>query len=215
VVTRESQEEAPTRGNRRSEILEVAAEVFYEKGYPSATLKDIASRLGILRGSMYHYIESKEDLLYELLLSTHLRGITAVEETFATVEGDQAVQLEIFIRKWMQGPGMTPVGVNEHDYRYLSPERRREIIGLRRRIQHPVQKLIAEGVKTGAFRPEVDPYIAASTLFRVFSTTTQWYHPKDPQGFTPVEDWYVLLFLDGLRPPRPDGVGRGPAVNAD
>ena len=41
--------------------------MFYERGYSDATVQDIADALGILKGSLYHYIETKEDLLFRLL----------------------------------------------------------------------------------------------------------------------------------------------------
>ncbi len=46
------------------EIVAAAARVFRTKGYPAATVRDIADEVGILKGSLYHHVESKEDLLY-------------------------------------------------------------------------------------------------------------------------------------------------------
>lgn len=48
---------------RRAEILNAAAAVFAEKGYPRATMKEIAARAGVVAGTIYLYFESKRDLL--------------------------------------------------------------------------------------------------------------------------------------------------------
>jgi AcrR family transcriptional regulator len=47
-----------------AEIIAAAAKVFQTKGYHAATVQDIADAVGILKGSLYHHVKSKEDLLY-------------------------------------------------------------------------------------------------------------------------------------------------------
>jgi AcrR family transcriptional regulator len=58
--------ERKPREERWSELIEVATDVFYAKGYDAASLQDIADRLGMFKGSLYYYIQSKEDLLYDV-----------------------------------------------------------------------------------------------------------------------------------------------------
>jgi AcrR family transcriptional regulator len=56
---------------RRREIIEAAAEIFHRKGYSETSVQDIAEAVGILKGSLYYYIDSKEDLLFQMLLEVH------------------------------------------------------------------------------------------------------------------------------------------------
>ena len=63
--------ERKPREERWSELIEVATDVFYAKGYDAASLQDIADRLGMLKGSLYYYIQSKEDLLYDVIKTVH------------------------------------------------------------------------------------------------------------------------------------------------
>ena len=81
---REQAAELPPRGTlnetRWEEVLAVSSKVFEEKGYRGATLQDIATRLGLLKGSLYYYIQSKEDLLFEILRRAHQQGIDFVAE---------------------------------------------------------------------------------------------------------------------------------------
>ena len=44
-------------------MIEAAVRVFHKKGYASASIQDVADEVGVLKGSLYHYIDSKEDLL--------------------------------------------------------------------------------------------------------------------------------------------------------
>ena len=50
----------PTRWN---EIVDAAATLFHQKGFVATSLEDIAGEVGMYKGSLYHYITSKEDLL--------------------------------------------------------------------------------------------------------------------------------------------------------
>jgi AcrR family transcriptional regulator len=62
----------PVRANRkearRDEVLDVAAELFYRRGYAQCTLADIGNVLGMHKASLYYYVESKEDLLRKVIL---------------------------------------------------------------------------------------------------------------------------------------------------
>ena len=60
-----------TPKRRDREVIDAAAKVFYRRGYADASVQDIADELGILKGSLYHYIDTKEDLLFRLLSETH------------------------------------------------------------------------------------------------------------------------------------------------
>ena len=54
------------RRNRSQDVLEAAVRVFHKKGYASSSIQDIADEVGVLKGSLYHYIDSKEDLLISI-----------------------------------------------------------------------------------------------------------------------------------------------------
>ncbi|HEU5303221.1 MAG TPA: TetR/AcrR family transcriptional regulator [Gemmatimonadales bacterium] len=52
---------------RREAIMGAALSAFSDLGYTQATLNDVADRLGVTKGCLYHYFESKEKLLVELI----------------------------------------------------------------------------------------------------------------------------------------------------
>lgn len=185
---------------RWEEVLTVAAAVFSEKGYSSATLQDIASQLGMLKGSLYYYIDSKEDLLFEILRRAHQQGVQYVQENEEAASADPPTRLAFLIRRWMQGLESLPaeLRVAEHDFRYLEGERRAEIMALRARIAAVPTQIIVAGIRDGSFDPSVDAYAATSTLFRVLNTTGQWYRPGGRTTWEAVTDWIVHLFLGGL-----------------
>ncbi|OAN59429.1 TetR/AcrR family transcriptional regulator [Sphingobium sp. TCM1] len=58
--------EADGAGARRRQILEIAAQLFARKGYRGTSMRDIGEAAGVLGGSLYHHIKSKDALFVEL-----------------------------------------------------------------------------------------------------------------------------------------------------
>jgi AcrR family transcriptional regulator len=193
-------------GPRWDELLRAAGAVFGEKGYRDATLQDIASRMGILPPSLYYYIESKEDLLFQLLKFAHQEGIKFVAETPEMRSAAPAIRLASLIRNWMAGLESFPSLLNgrEQDFRLLSGKRRREIASLRSQIAQVPNEIISAGIADGSFDQSVDPYVATATLMRILNTTEQWHRPSDAVEWSEIAEWYVKLMLRGLRAPQSD-----------
>jgi TetR/AcrR family transcriptional regulator, cholesterol catabolism regulator len=197
-----------TKNEKRwDEVVQAAADLFNEEGYQAATLQDIGNRLGILKGSLYYYIETKEDLLFEILRRAHLGGIETVREDPAAKDDPPPVRLEALIRRWMLRIGDNPVEfrVAENDRRHLTEPRQAEITKMRRKIAKSAYDIIVAGIATGDFDSSVEPWLAASTLFRILSTTMDWFRPGRQTGLDDVINWYVKLFVDGLSPGRVSG----------
>src|SRR3989304_4955231 len=64
---------------RRDELLAVAERLFSQRGYEATSVRDIAEALDIKAGSLYAHIETKEDLLWEILSAAADRFFAAVE----------------------------------------------------------------------------------------------------------------------------------------
>ena len=76
---------------RRQEILDTAMDVFMEKGYEAATMRDIAAAMHVVPGLCYRYFESKQ-VLYDAVVRQYVRDITApmillLEEEDDTLDG--------------------------------------------------------------------------------------------------------------------------------
>jgi AcrR family transcriptional regulator len=62
------------RPGRREELVEVPARLFRDRAYEATTMQDIADAFGILKGSLTHYVKSKDDLLW-LIVRGVLRAL--------------------------------------------------------------------------------------------------------------------------------------------
>ena len=71
--------EGEAAGGRRRQIMEIAAQIFARKGYRGTSMRDIGQAAGMLGGSLYHHIKSKDALFVEL----HHAALDAAEEQIA------------------------------------------------------------------------------------------------------------------------------------
>ncbi len=188
-------------GTRWDEVLAAAAEVFGEKGYRGATLQDIASRLGMLKGSLYYYIQSKEDLLFEILVRAHQKGVEFVTEPEVVRSATPAHRMEWLIRNWMTGVESLPpaLQISDADMGHLQGARRTAIAALRRQIRSVPREIIEAGVADGSFRADVDPSLATVTIMSMLNSTPRWSRVGGGADWQQVVDWYVELVIGGLR----------------
>src|SRR5690348_1363077 len=84
-------------GDRRSELLAIAAELFATKGFRNTTVRDIADAAGILSGSLYHHFTSKEQMVDEILRTFQDELFGQYDEILAS-NTDARGQLEQAIR---------------------------------------------------------------------------------------------------------------------
>lgn len=118
------------RKERWIELLQVATEVFCEKGYEAASLQDIADRLGMLKGSLYYYIRTKEDLLYEVINDVFQQGLANIE-SLASQPGDPVERLYKVIVGHVDHMcrRLTGTAVFLHELDSLSADRQKSILG--------------------------------------------------------------------------------------
>ena len=181
-------------------MVAAATKVFAEKGYRVASLRDVADELGILKGSLYYYIDTKEDLLYEILKRAHADGVERMRTDPQFWQGSPAERVSYFIRAYMARLDEVPptLIISESDLGELDGERRIEVLRLRRQIFDIPKAAVAEGVRTGDFGAGTDPYVATATIFRILNSTVFWFDHGEPLGWDKVTEWYVEFVLRGL-----------------
>jgi AcrR family transcriptional regulator len=181
------------------EILDAAAEEFYENGYKAARLQDIGRRVGLLTGSLYYYIDSKEDLLFALVETAHRKGLAIITEDEASAGSDAPTRLRKFIERHASlqlESRADAVAVVERDRLHLSAEHQAQVDGMRRKLQRFVVGIVEQGITEGSFHTDADPNVVASTMFATLNSTSDWV--RDHRQLPAVVDWYVQLFLAGL-----------------
>jgi AcrR family transcriptional regulator len=167
---------------RRAEVLDAAARVFHAKGYEATSIQDIADEVGILKGSLYYYISSKEDVLFEMLQEVHTAALETVMEAVA-VDGNPLEKVHAFVETLARfnAENTIRMGILHHDFRSLSDERRSEIVRERDQYDKILRKLIVEGKDAGLVRDEIDPKITALAVMGMINSIYHWFRPSGPQ----------------------------------
>jgi TetR/AcrR family transcriptional regulator, cholesterol catabolism regulator len=188
---------------RWEEILEAAAKVFLKNGYEAASLQEIANEVGILKGSIYYYIKTKEDLLFEIVRRSQDVYSNTREEDPETAAAPAPDRLAGFINRWIT---LTPKELNwgevgESSFSRLSPARLKVVIGRRDDFSDYVKRIIQQGIDEGAFDPSSDVSLATIAVFELLRSTRQWHHPKGRLSKAAVADWYAQFIIRGLGGP--------------
>jgi AcrR family transcriptional regulator len=181
---RRSGGERKPREERWAELLEVATQVFYEKGYDGASLQDIADRLGMLKGSLYYYIQSKEDLLFDVISTVHKQGLEVVR-TRADVPGSPLERLEGVIRGHVEHTcrNLVPTAVFLHELSALPAKRRQDVLGTEHAYQGVFRELVEQGQSAGEVRADLDPRLAVLSILGSTNWVYRWFRPGGT--FTP------------------------------
>ena len=185
---------------RWSEIVEAAGEEFDEKGYAAARIEDIAARVGLLKGSLYYYIHSKEDLLFAIVDGDHSRGIAVIEESAALGDADPPSRLGDFIARWTAILSVNPgySAISERDLRRLNPDRQTIVMEKRSRIHGFAREIIERGIAEGYFAPDVDPGVTTNSLFEMLNGVSRWFHPSRPLSYEQLAEHLRCFVLRGL-----------------
>ena len=174
---------SPVNEQKYAQIVEVASRLFAEKGFDGTSLQDISVEVGVLKGSLYHYITSKEELLAEVVrvgqeglgeniaLCEHFAG-QPLEQLVAFAYGH--IRLNATPERLLRGI------VFLRDGDKLSQDRREELFKNRDKYDRYLRKVIAEGKKQGVIDPEVDTRICSFAVLGVINSYTRWYHPSGP-----------------------------------
>jgi len=186
---------------RWAEVLTAAAELFAEKGYAETTVQDVASRAGLVnKGSLYYYINTKEDLLWQLALQVHTDVLERFKQDEPTLGTDPSTRLASFIRWWTRyimetTPRFGWVG---REMRSLSPERAATLAKLRRQFRSLIIRILRDGVEDGSFDPELDTNIVLHSIVSLVQGTIDWYHAPGRGSLEDVIDFYQRSILRGL-----------------
>jgi AcrR family transcriptional regulator len=188
---------------RWEQILQAAAEEFDKKGYKAARLQDIAARVGLLTGSLYYYIESKESLLFALVDSAHRRRLdTTVADADAAT--DRAPdRLREFIHRQVEALAdaqSAALTVVDRDRKYLTAEHRAQVEEMRAELRAFVNGVLSQGVMDGDFDPTVDIELATNSLLELVNSTSQLASESHGSSPSAIADWCARLFLRGLAP---------------
>lgn len=180
---------------KRTDILDAAAAVFWERGFTSGTTKEIASRVGLSQPTIYHYVGSKSALLEHIANEVHQRVVAALEEPRSRRD-DPVEQLSMIVRSLTRfiAEQKEMFGVFWQEQRQLSDDVRTRARKDQRDLLHEIEVAVAAIQQDGLLAPDRPPAVVASAILGMVVWLHQWYRPEgeaDP-------DEIALTFLEML-----------------
>ncbi len=184
--------------NKQTEIALAAIKLFEQKGYRATSVQDIADEVGLQKGSLYHYIHSKEDLLLHIAhqaiaeFNQRLEKILSLEvparekllrmiENHITVSISNLQTTTVLLREAFSLGENPHQVVQEQTDRYL----------------HLLTAILQEGVQNKEFKVE-NPKIAALAILGACNWIYRWYNSTGELSAGKISEIFSSLFLDGL-----------------
>ncbi|WP_338731292.1 TetR/AcrR family transcriptional regulator [Mangrovimonas cancribranchiae] len=156
---------------RKDEIIKTAAKLFKEKGYSAMTMRDLASEMGIKAASLYNHINSKQEILKEIIISlaeAFTKGLQDIQKSnLSNIEKlQEIVKLHVSITS-QNTYGMASLN---NDWMHLE-DNRDYYLQLRYNYENEFRNIIVQGIKNNEIVSENEDVM----LFSILSTLRSLY----------------------------------------
>ena len=195
----------PSGSERRQALVEIAAELFAERGFKATTVREIGDAAGVLSGSLYHHFDSKETIADEIL-SNYLDGIVQTYKTIIEEHSDPAVALRELVRAAFAslGPHRAAVTILQNERNYLAElPRFAYLTKMESDVRRMWVRVLEAGVDDGVFRDDLDPKLTYQFLRDAIWVAVRWFTPSGRLTVDELADQYLKLVMEGLETSRP------------
>jgi AcrR family transcriptional regulator len=187
-------------GDRSARIRAAAIELFSEKGYPTTSMRDIADAVGLLAGSLYVHISSKEDLLFEITDEGVAKFLAACDPPGAAEEPPPdrlRNAIAAYIRVAGEDPAETRVTLRQ--WRYLTGEKRATVKAKRREFEALFRHIVQDGIDAGTFSRSIDLRAVVLMIIGALNWAPEWAGSNGSYSPDLVAEEFSNLVLGGLR----------------
>jgi TetR/AcrR family transcriptional regulator, cholesterol catabolism regulator len=164
-------------------------------------MRDLGRELGLLGSSLYAHVESKQDLLVEVV-EEGARLFDESAQRARLEEGSSSERLRSLITGHVEvvldNPDVVRTFLNEA--RMLDADHRSRVIAARDGYEQSFREVIAAGAADGSFRGEIDPKLASIFLLSVLNAIERWYKPDGPLDRRELSDAIFETIMAGLAP---------------
>jgi AcrR family transcriptional regulator len=185
--------------NSRADVVAAAGRLFAERGYHGTSMRDLGRELGLLGSSLYAHVDSKQDLLvdvvqegaslFEASADSALAGAgSPTDRLRALVAGHIDVVLDNL--------DIARTFLNEA--RALDDAHRTQVLAARDHYEAGFRAVLKEGIGVGEFRADVEPKTASIFILSVLNAIERWYHPSGEIGREELVDRLTDFVLSGV-----------------
>jgi TetR/AcrR family transcriptional regulator, cholesterol catabolism regulator len=180
--------------------MDAAMHLFGKQGYTGTSMRDIAGAVGVLPGSLYAHIASKEALLVEIVEDGINRFLSAVRPHAAS-DATPTDRLRAMVIAHVAVVAENPERslVVFHQWRFLGDGNIQAAIGKRRDYEQAFIGVIEDGIQSGAFRSNLNRRIAVLTILGALNWTPEWLSPEGSLSPEEVGGMIADTLLTGVR----------------
>jgi len=182
------------------DITRAAVDLFSTQGYANTSVQQIVEAAGVTKGAMYHYFESKDDLLFSIyermltLQTNHLEEIVGRGGPTAQTLHDVCVDVvETSIDFLPEGT------VFFRSVHMLSEPRQKEVTRRRRQYHDVFAGLIERGQEEGLYRTDIPRAVLVAHFFADVHYLSNWYSPDGAEDKGVLARQLTDLFLVAIK----------------
>lgn len=186
---------------KRDEILDVAAQCFADRSYPAASMNDIAAACGTSKARLYHYYESKEAILHDLLDRYTQRLLALIGQVEATAQRrnlDDRAALHELIRSFLEEyeTSATRHVALLHDTKFLGDAQREAILDRQRDVVSAVTRFLRRAYPSRV--TAANQTALTMLLFGMINWTFTWLRPGGAMSYSAFAEEVISLLEKGL-----------------
>ena len=166
--------------NTRADVVAAAGRLFASRGYHGTSMRDLGRELGMLGGSLYAHVDSKQDLLVEVV-EEGARLFEAAAAVAVATPGTAVDRLRVFVEGHVGVvvDNLDVVRTYLNEASALDGTRRAKVVTARDRYESVLRSILAEGAGDGSFRSDIDK-IDAIFILSILNAVERWYDPDGP-----------------------------------
>lgn len=171
--------------DRKAQVLQIATNIFYRKGYEKASLREIAEKAGITKAAIYHHFKNKEEILFSVILHHSGRLISDLKE-ISRKKDDPVGQLREMLTESILSleEDKASAKILMEDRHFLNKKHEAIINQQRQEIFEVYMNKLGEIASVGRLK---DVNIAIAT-FSIAGAITFPYHWYDPDGEPSIDE---------------------------
>ncbi|MGM7678560.1 TetR/AcrR family transcriptional regulator [Microbacterium sp. A94] len=162
---------------RAQQIMEIAENLFHRQGYAQTSMDDIARATGLLKGSLYYYMKSKEDLLYRIVEDVHEVSRAQLDEARQQENVPALERLLHFVEAQVTylALNVTRVAVYHHEWHRLEGDRLKSVREARHAYDDALIALLEELKAEGSLAADSNTRLVANMVLATICWPYTWY----------------------------------------
>lgn len=187
--------------DKKKRLLALARNLFWQKGYNAVSMKDLAHAYGCQPANLYNFFDTKESILFEVLLEEMEQIIRPIAHLEREDDGNPVAQLREIIMSHLKvtlshrrsAKSLFDVALDS-----LSPANRKVIVTMRDTYDRIMRTVLERGQKEGMFLPH-DQKLVGFMIASMITRTRMWFHPKKGVTIEGLADFIFRFAMSGIQ----------------